>query len=60
VGVVVDAGGSMGVSVGMAVNVAADSPLPHALRIMTIPTKSIMDLGRTGFLQGKEWANYTR
>jgi hypothetical protein len=52
VGVAVAAGGTMGVSVGMEVDVAMGPPPPQALRIMAIPTKSMMDLGRTGFLRG--------
>jgi hypothetical protein len=52
-GVAVKVGGTIGVSVGMGVAVAGGSPAPQAVRTAAITTKRMMNLGRTGFLQGR-------
>jgi hypothetical protein len=51
VGVAVKVGGTIGVSVGRGVEVAAGSPPRQALKAITITTKRMMNRGRTNFLQ---------
>jgi hypothetical protein len=49
--VAVNVGGTIGVSVGMGVEVAAGSPPPQAFKATAITAQRMMNLGRTNFLQ---------
>jgi hypothetical protein len=54
VGVAVKVGGTIGVSVGTGVDVAAGVPPPQAFKATAIRTRRIMNLGRTNFLQKQD------